>query len=246
MLFIFQSIGKKHSLLLLSATLILSGCGRWVNTSKYSFEDGIYYSKVFQDKKTKVYVDNEEDTLVIHPVKKHERRYVADTLENKPILLPQNKSLSKIPSSSFRQNSFDIDFLTILVKVRPPGGNLPTQLNSNINGAAYAGYRADIYNISYKDTPLHFYNRKTNHFGFSLGGFFGIGATNINPYNTNNQVNDEYDGFIITKGVAGVLGLDNFNIGLVIGFDTLQGKDKNHWIYQQKPWIGIALGLNLN
>ncbi|WP_165940196.1 MULTISPECIES: hypothetical protein [Dyadobacter] len=56
----------------------------------------------------------------------------------------------------------------------------------------------------------------------------------------------EYDGLVWGKGIAGIIGINNFTIGLAIGFDNLLDKNKQVWIYQGKPWLGLAFGLNLN
>src|SRR5690606_7377043 len=46
-----------------------------------------------------------------------------------------------------RQKSLDLDFLTIHVKLRPAKKDIPSQLNSDITGALYVGYRIDSYSI---------------------------------------------------------------------------------------------------
>jgi len=224
----------------------LSGCGSWQNNSKYHFSDGVYSSRAFGGKNQKVYVDNEEDLFFIYPLKQSEGAVKIDTAAHHALLLPQNRSQTALSSYTFRQNSFDIDFLTILIKVRPPAGAIPPQFNTNLNGAAYIGYRTDAYRVSYNDTPLGFYNRSTNHIGFSFGGFLGVGATDMNPFVTDYQINEEYDGIVISKGLAAIFGFNNFNLGLTLGFDTLPDRNRHFWIYQQKPWIGLAFGLNLN
>ena len=68
----------------------------------------------------------------------------------------------------------------------------------------------------------------------------------MNPWVTNNQIVTEYDGVVWSKGVAGIIAINNFTIGLAIGFDDLLDNNKKYWIYQAKPWVGFAFGLNLN
>jgi hypothetical protein len=68
----------------------------------------------------------------------------------------------------------------------------------------------------------------------------------MNPWVTENQITQEYDGVVWSKGIAGIIGIDNFTIGLALGWDHLLDKNKNYWIYQGKPWLGLAFGLNLN
>ena len=68
----------------------------------------------------------------------------------------------------------------------------------------------------------------------------------MNPSVTNNQITTEYDGLVSSKGLAGIIGINNFTIGLALGYDNLLDANKKKWIYQGKPWIGLAFGLNLN
>jgi hypothetical protein len=51
---------------------------------------------------------------------------------------------------------------------------------------------------------------------------------------------------VLTKGIAGIIGLNNLTAGLAVGWDNLLDRNKKHWIYQGKPWIGFVFGLNLN
>jgi hypothetical protein len=85
-----------------------------------------------------------------------------------------------------------------------------------------------------------------NHFGYSIGFFGGLGATSMNPSVTNNLVTIEYDGVVITKGIAGLIGIGNLTFGAAVGLDHLMDKNRKAWIYQRKPWVGFTLGLNLN
>jgi hypothetical protein len=42
------------------------------------------------------------------------------------------------------------------------------------------------------------------------------------------------------------MGVNNASLGLLIGWDHLLDNNKEYWIYQGKPWFGIALGISLN
>jgi hypothetical protein len=78
-----------------------------------------------------------------------------------------------------------------------------------------------------------------------VGLFAGIGITAMNPTVTNNQIDQEYDGIVFQKGVAGFVGMRRITLGLSLGFDNLLDANKHLWAYQQKPWIGLMLGINL-
>ncbi len=85
-----------------------------------------------------------------------------------------------------------------------------------------------------------------NHYGFLVGAFTVFGNTSITPTSTNNYLTAEYDGIVWTKGIAGIIAVNNFILGIAVGFDNFLNKNRNNWIYETKPLHGLAFGLNLN
>ncbi|UFH56783.1 hypothetical protein [Spirosoma sp. KNUC1025] len=233
----------KAGLFLLTLTGLF--CCRTVSElAKYQLSDGYYKSAVFDQKSKLVYIDNSEDIISIYLADQATKN--VDTISNPKRKLPQTVSDITLKSNTFRQASLDIDFLTIPFKYRPRLDAFPRQFNTNLNGAVYVGYRNDIYQLRYDKTPLKNYQRQTRHYGYSIGLLTGLGGTTINSSVTNNQITYEYDGLVWSKGIAGIIGVNNFTIGLAVGFDDLLDYNKTYWIYQTKPWIGLAFGLNLN
>lgn len=47
----------------------------------------------------------------------------------------------------------------------------------------------------------------------------------------------------LLKGFSVFGTYENMSVGFAIGFDNLIGHDKSIWIYNQKPWIGLVLGI---
>ncbi len=68
----------------------------------------------------------------------------------------------------------------------------------------------------------------------------------MSPHVTIERISQEYDGLIWSKGLAAIVGLNNVTAGVVLGWDHLLDRNRSLWIYQGKPWIGLAFGLNLN
>lgn len=68
----------------------------------------------------------------------------------------------------------------------------------------------------------------------------------INDFLTRIPLGVEYEGVIINAGVATIYDARIFNIGLAVGLDHLMDANRQHWIYQHKPWFGVLFGLNLN
>jgi hypothetical protein len=222
----------------------LCSCRTITELPKYQLSDGYYKSKLFTQKTQLVYIDNSEDTISIYLP--NQATKAIDPLRNTKRTLPQMVSDITLTSNTFKQASLDIDFLTIPFKYRPRQNEFPRQFNTNLNGAVYVGFRNDIYQLRYDKTPLKNFQRQTRHYGYSIGLLTGLGGTAMNPWVTDNQIASEYDGLVWSKGIAAIIGINNFTIGLAVGFDNLLDYNKNYWIYQKAPWLGLAFGLNLN
>jgi hypothetical protein len=235
---------QKMIALFCSLCVTLMSCSMVQKTGEKEIEDGFYIQNIKGSKEV-VYIDNDDDTLHICPTKIVNEHTIVDTLQVYQVL-PDETDANFEHSTSFIKPSFDLGFLTIPLKFRVSQGNVAPQLNANLNGAIYLGYRQDRYVVDYETNPLGKSERDINHFGISFGVFTGLGNTFMSPTNTDDVLQQEYDGIIWNKGIAAILGVNRFSIGLSLGIDSLL--DKNHiiWIYQRKPWLGLALGLNLN
>ena len=212
----------------------LSSCTTLQNNAKYELADGKYKRKM-DGKKLDCYVENTTDSIFIYQLPSR-------AMSN----LPQELKSYSASKQYLIKSSLDIDVLTVLFKVRPDIRSLPTQLNADFNGNIYVGHRTDVYQINYKKNPLDVYKRQINHFGFSAGVFVGVGNTALNSSTTNNAIGTDYEGIVLQKGVAGIIAVNKLTIGIGLGFDNLLDKNKTNWLYENKPWFGLMLGLNLN
>lgn len=224
--------------------VLLSSCSIIKTSPKYQLANGYYKSKYFSQKSAKIYVDNEGDTINVYNVNKITKQ--VDTTILSIIKFPQKKTTLINKSKKFLSPSFDVDFVTMPFKYRSTQKGFPKQFNVNLNGAVYFGFRNDIYQVRYKQNSLNQFNREITHYGFSFGLFTGLGGAAINPFVTNNALSIEYDGLIWSKGAGAIIGINNVTVGLGLGFDYLLDTNKDFWIYQDKPWLGLVFGLNLN
>ena len=220
--------------------LLLAGCGSLKSSSKYQLNDGFYKARIAHQKNVPVYVHVQDDSIQVYRAPGRQ----PDTSRFNgyaPVGTETSESLRLV------QASFDLDVLTIPFKHRPAASGLPRQLNTNFNGAVYVGYRSDIYKILYRKTPLGRHVRQTRHFGYSAGLFGGLGATFVSSsVMAPGQSVPDYDGVVFSRGVAAIVAVDNVTFGLGFGFDYLLDENRRSWIYQNKPWLGLTLGLNLN
>lgn len=230
-------------ILLLLAT---TGCKSYLENAKYELNNGYYKVRAKGGEDMKVYVYTNEDTLVAFPLVQQARRNKLNTSSNAAVAFPRAiEGIGQQPYI-FHEYSFDLDVLAILFKYRPKAEDMARQLNTQFNGALYAGYRTDRYRVSYVPTPLGIADRKVTHYGYSVGLFSGIGAEAINPWVTKDRYAGEYDGVVWISGLAAIIGINQLTFGLSVGTDYLLGSNRKIWIYQGKPWLGLTLGLNLN
>jgi hypothetical protein len=209
--------------------LLISGCGTMRDSPKYQLGDDVYLYREKGSKYQKAWVYVKDDTLGI----------VA--YDNPGRIIPSRINNDKY----FLKKSFDVDVVTVGFKYRPAAVNLPRQLTTDFNGNVYLGYRLDRFKLSYKSTPLGV-KKSHSHRGLSAGLIGGLGSTAITPWTTNSLIMDEYNGLVLSRGFALLVGINTLTVGLGVGWDTLTDRDRKKWIYQNKPWYGLTLGLNLN
>lgn len=233
---------------LTAALLIVSLCGLFSCLSirpmpKYRFSDDYYKGKTAGQKAKPYYVRVTQDTIFAYPTHK---KHIDDTSSSYKLLFPEAKKPDLFARYRFNKYTFDLDVLTVLTKYRPSQQTVPGQLVTDFCGVVYAGFRNDLYKLSYFKTPLQLTKRTVTHYGYSMGLFSGIGAVRIDELVTQNYFTGEYQGVVNSSGAAFILGVNNVSLGLNIGVDFLLNRHRNVWVYQGKPWAGLSVGLNLN
>ena len=192
-----------HSLLITMLAL-LSSCETLKHYAKHGFSEGFYRSHLHLEKVKKVYVLPSDDMIKVFSATAM-KKAIIDTSESLKIAFPADTKPLEFQTYFFRKNSFDLQALTVLFRYRPALKDFPRQLTQSYNGAAYMGYRTDIYRLSYKQTPLQLYKRSITHYGFSVGVFSGIGSERIDEFNTLGALSTEYDGIVslsLMKAIA--------------------------------------------
>ena len=210
--------------------VLLFSCSTLKKLPESNLGSDYYYLYRQEGGTTKVYVNVVDDSIEIVAAR-------PDAKESESVV-PSNGQLL------FRR-SFDVDVMTVPFKFRPATQNLPRQLTVDFNGNIFLGYRVDRYKLIFIQTPAGVM-KKVRHRAITLGAFGGLGTTSITPWTTNNGTTDEYSGFILNRGFALMGGVNNLTVGFGIGWDYLTDRDKDVWIYQDKPWYGLTLSLNLN
>ncbi len=51
---------------------------------------------------------------------------------------------------------------------------------------------------------------------------------------------------IVQAGFAGFIESNIASFGLAVGYDYLLSANRELWVYQNKPWVGLVVGVALN
>jgi|WetSurMetagenome_2_1015567.scaffolds.fasta_scaffold00018_21 hypothetical protein len=228
---------------LLMVVMSLSGCVPFDQIYSHSFDSGYYRLKTTEAAPEKVYLNLSEDTLTVYRADKNNKSSLTGTI---PVCESKVSSIhpgNLLYNSTFVRTSADIDLSTVLLKYRPASANVQPQLNANVNGVLYAGFRKDYFRIKTHFSPLSRESVFIRHAGIDFGLFAGLGITPVNPTVTDDKTLQEYDGIVFQKGVSLFITLEDMSVGFALGFDNLLDQNSKIWIYNQKPWIGIILGV---
>jgi hypothetical protein len=231
------------SIIFILFLMIVCGCGSVEKLARHEFDSGYFRLKIPDTSRVSIYANLSGDTLDVYNVMGEGKKKYPDTSLCQTACISLIKPGDYLYNSTFTKLSVDIDLTTVLLKFRPPQEDVPRQLNANLNAALYAGLRKDYYRITTKVSPLREVHSAIRHFGFDAGFFAGIGITPVNYTVTGNSVELEYDGVVFQKGIAAFFGIDFLTFGVALGFDNLLDDNHKYWIYNQKPWIGLMLGI---
>lgn len=221
---------------------LLFSCGSVEQLARHNFDSGYYKLKSPSTAPQKVYTEVIDDSLVIYPILGEDKKAIDTTLYFTGNLAEVQPG-SRLFQNTFRKTNLDVDLTTAILKYRPPQKNVPQQLSANLNAAVYLGFRKDYYHLSTHTSPLLKRRTTIHHIGFDFGPFVGLGITPVNPSVTQDNVLIEYDGVVLEKGIAIYFGVDFLTFGVSLGFDNLLDENHKSWVYNQKPWIGLMLGI---
>jgi hypothetical protein len=234
----------KNTLILLVAFLVLisSGCAPFDKIYSHDFATGYFTMKSPGKLPSKVYLEYSGDSIIVYPLQGTKSKVPdiqAAHIQDLGSLAPG----SYLYGSRFIKTSADFDLSTVVLKFRPQASDVQPQLSANVNGIFYLGFRKDFFKVTSHVTPSGRRNNFIRHTGFDFGPFAGIGITPVTPTFTMFNTQQEYDGMVFQKGFAIFGTFETMSVGLSVGFDNLLDKNRNIWVYNNKPWFGLIIGI---
>ena len=236
---------RKSIILVFGLVFLLSvSCATLGKLDRHDFDSGFYKLKVQGADPSPVYAEVIEDSIIVYQVYSEGKKEFPNTSSSKGMRVSRIKTDDYFYRSCFTKNSLDVDLTSILFKSRHSLDDVPNQFSADLNIAVYAGFRKDLYKIVSPVHTFHEARSSLRQIGFDLGVFAGIGSSPVNPTVTNNKINQEYEGMIFQKGVAGFISINKISFGLAVGFDNLLDRSKSSWIYNQKPYLGLIISVS--
>lgn len=264
-------MSKRHALFVLVLAGFMSGCASVSPRSDITDLNRIYriranqtffildaqgqVSQKFLNRPAKAALYERGDTLYAEfvpatlPVSDNDPRTVDRSDSLSRLFVHYNRRIDFVEEKSpwfyYQLTTLDIDLFTIPFKYRFALAGRPGQLASSTNLGVYTGIRYDLgryRNIYYRREQ----RSDMQSFSFGMGVVLSFNPVLVNEFNTDGRVMDEYDALGINYGLATIVGYKSVTAGLALGFENLSDRNNRLWIYRQKPWLGLTVGININ
>ena len=223
--------------------LLFNGCAPFDKIYSHDFNSGFFSLKSPGKATEKVYLEVNNDTLSVYSAGRKGAAALPDINSLKTATVSTISPGAYLYNSTFVKTSADIDLSTILLKYRPSAGGIPRQLSASVNGVFYVGFRKDFFRITSHVSPANVRKSFVRHTGFDFGPLVGFGITPVNPTTTEFRTTQEYDGIVFQKGFAVFGTYENMSVGISLGFDNLLDRNRSIWAFNNKPWIGLVIGI---
>ena len=234
---------KKNALFYLLLAILHIGCGTLKESVSHGLTNGVYRYKSADHPKSTVYVQVEEKYLELYPASTKKGTFDTTNI----LVVPMNEEVNAPIGKGLRlsKQGWDLDLITVVFKYRFHTPSLPQQFSSHLNGGLYFGRKWESFRFQNSVNRIGRIKKNIQYKTLDLGFMVGLGSTPMNASVTQNQIQTEYDGLVFQKGIAVFGGVSQFTFGFGLGFDTLLDQNRKVWIYQEKPWIGLMVGINL-
>lgn len=124
-------------------------------------------------------------------------------------------------------------------------------IKDTVPAQATTGFNAGIA-LGWKLSKIHWrpnknaFNSQTQRYSLGGGLLFSMGAVELNEKNTRDpQLQFPRSVPVLTYGGLVTLGMGSLNLGLAAGIDRTFTEQTDGWLYQDKPWWGLVLGLDV-
>jgi hypothetical protein len=154
--------------------------------------------------------------------------------------LPQRNSKYSYELNAERlekRGLFTVGAATTLIKIRPgrkepkDGYNIYSEFGNDFNIGISAGFKFKPY--------------RRLEMSHSLVGGLSFSSIKVTPYTTQNFIQSESTQACVTFSAGYVFEYNKFQVSVFSGIDVMSGEVGRHWIYRNRPWIGLGFGFQI-
>lgn len=161
------------------------------------------------------------------------------------LYFPENQELDAPPKRLLYSTGRPVlQSMTIALKIRPElDDSLPSQTETGFNLAIAYGQKFEINSFRMRK---NIFGEQVNRYSLSFGLFAGPSATDLKASNTTDPtIRYDRKAVLVSSGGFLMFGVNRLHIGYTLGVDFATGRSAQSWIYQGRPWHGIALAFDL-
>lgn len=154
-----------------------------------------------------------------------------------------NKSLKLLKGDSY--NVTNISFIpktsifTTPFKVRPAQENVKQSATSSLKNASLN------FSLITLKWDRYFYNNTQSKYNFSAGIFVGPNVEELNAENTDGQITIKSSQLFMSTGLSLIFSYNGVAFTIIpLGFDIGTTTDSKKFIYNEKNWFGIGIGID--
>jgi hypothetical protein len=137
--------------------------------------------------------------------------------------------------------------LTIPIQYRPRLNEFtPAAATASFNigvGWVHKFTKVTYRRINFPGTD-QFLSHRIDNLSFSPGIFVAPTAVALTSTNTNGTLKNNTTVLGSTAGILGVVGYNDVNVGLAVGFDKIYGAYSSQWIYNGNVWVGLVFSID--
>lgn len=190
----------------------------------------------------------EKDASYFFPYRKE-----ADFVEVKDVSTKNVSLIYKLGQQfKFRESRPIFQAVSIPFKIRPAIDSIDYKVSTGVNLGFAFGFQTTwnkyrkIYVADNNGNKNEYksVNYQQKKYSITPALILGVTPVELNKKNTENQITEDRTVFGANIGIMGVVGINQFNIGVASGVDFGFGEDAKDWIYQGQPWVGFVLALD--
>ncbi len=159
----------------------------------------------------------------------------ADAEDDYPLFyIPLNSVKERF---EYTYKGIEFGYLGLPLKIHPAIDTFSTSFSTDVGVGTYLGYQ--VGKVVFSQKQFSRYSLTTA--AFAAPSIVALNGANLRTSSTNAA----YSVLGLTVGGGIIFSLNNYEFGLVLATDWLDGRNAKTWIYNGQTWFGVSIGTAL-